>query len=687
MDTLIRTLPPKELYLFRTFSPVGYLSQVLPGYQMRESQLRLAQRIDRAITEGEDLAAEGPVGLGKSMAYCVPLAYHSHIGEVGSKSMVVTANIALQEQLIKKDLPLLQSALPWEFDFALLKGKNNFLCKNALRDMTEKLPDGRVRLRMLDDQDNTDHHMRVAAWGGTTKTGDRSELSFEPLPKVWSRFSVTHEECLGRQCQDFDDCFANKARENAEDRDIVVTNYHMYFAGISNGAQSGLPRHDFVVLDEAHAATEIARSFFGFTISESSIRWVSSRLSHDPILRDAINASAAKLFRDLKEYKDSPKYGSRIEGPLPLFYQGLLDNLTKAKWYFGEKVENFKKLDEKIENARDKAQIGKMVGMAERSLAATNNLINRLNSAFVCRTEIEEDTFVYFLDEEREHITVRAKRIEGGPVEDEGISQPVRILLSATLAVGGSFDHVVGGLSRAVPEVHLSSGVSTFVAESPFHWPSQAKLIIPEDFPSPRDKEAFQAQVALALGYIVEQAQGRTLALFTSWSALEAAYKALNGKTKYRLLKQGDLPRIKLIEEFKKDKASVLFGVESFWSGIDVPGEALSCVVIDKLPFPNVSDPVLDALEARMQQCSPIMHDPYAVAPDGIFVKHSIPRMILAMKQGFGRLIRSVGDRGVVVVLDKRVHTQWRSYGKLLVHSLPPVNLSTDLDDVGRFLK
>jgi len=227
------------------------------------------------------------------------------------------------------------------------------------------------------------------------------------------------------------------------------------------------------------------------------------------------------------------------------------------------------------------------------------------------------------------------------------------------------------------------TGVNTdlFAAESPFDWRRQAIVIVPEDFPDPKD-DVFRIKVGQALGYIVEQARGRTLGLFTSWVGLNTAYELLKPRCKYRILKQGDMPRGKLIEEFKKDQSSVLLGVESFWQGIDVPGDSLACLVIDKLPFPSLEDPILDALQERWDAVGAPMNHPRSP-----FDSYSVPRMVLSLKQGFGRLIRTTSDRGVVVILDRRVHTAYQRYGKVLLNSLPPTPQSVDLDDVGRFLK
>ena len=682
-ETMESAMPSEEMYLFKAFSPMGWLSGVISDYQMREGQLRLASRVNKALRYGEDLVAEGPVGLGKSLAYSVPLAYRTVLS--AATGLIVTANIALQEQLVFKDLPLLQKALPWQFDFSLIKGRNNYLCKNALRELYEKGPNGVTRLRMLDMQESTDAHMKIAAWADKTWTGDRSDLTFEPTPKVWSRFSVTAEECVGTPCPDYETCFANRARKLIAEgkHDIYVTNYHLFFGSLSHGESSiSLPRFDFAIFDEAHQATDIARTFFGFKITEGSFRWISSRIPDQPALRRALESHTFELFRTLKAARESMGNSSYLRQPfLPDIYEPIVHQLKEAAAYFARRVVWHKELLNKPQGDETRKKLGRMQAADGHAQDACIRLAKRLQISM----GNTDRGYVYSLETEKDQVILQAKRLRATDDGDERFKLHVdsRILVSATLTVGGSFDHIVEELKNTVPELGLSPVLRPFVAESPFHWTSQALLIIPEDFPSPKKREEFQKQSALAIGYSITQAKGRTLALFTSWTGLEAAYASLKDKTPYRLLKQGDMPRTKLLEEFRNDTSSVLFGVESFWSGVDIPGEALSCLIIDKLPFPNPDDPVMEALETSMRG-SPFEGDIYQ--ENDAFRRHSIPRMILSMRQGFGRLIRSTGDRGVVVVLDKRVHTKWDLYGKLLINSLPRVQLSTDLDDVGRFL-
>ena len=688
-------MPPEDLYIWRAFMPGGWLSKYLPGYQMRDGQLRLAQRIDSAIRENRDLIAEGPTGIGKSMAYAVPLAYRTV--SKATKAIIVTANIALQEQLINKDLPLLQSALPWPFDFALFKGRNNYLCKDALSTLLETdyfAKAGKRRLQVLDEQEGHVQHTAIAAWSNCTATGDVSELSFEPLTKVWDRFSVTSEDCLKNACQFHKNCHSNTAYKALEGADIVVTNYHIFFAQLALGGLSG---YEYVIFDEAHKSVDIARDFFGFRFNENTVKWITGRLHDYPHLKKGLEMASEMFFDELGNHYISGEYRTRLKDPSVFRTTAMLAQLTQAERIFAAQAQKQRGLAEEAEKdvnvtMEARLKLRRMNFEAARAYTAVTKMQKNLELL----THLDP-SLVYSLELERERLNLVARKIHIGEDLDKllfdkdnndgrlnSLASPLPAMptlsvtmLSATMAVGGSFDHIMKELG--VKPVWLD----LFVAESPFDWVRQAKLIVPEDLADPKDRDKFRQEVGMVLSYVVDQAKGRTLGLFTSWAGLNTAYEVLKTRSKYRVLKQGDMPRQKLLEEFQKDRSSVLLGVESFWQGIDVPGDALSCVVIDKLPFPNLDDPILDALQETWEGFV-TNHD---TATGGPFETYSIPKMVLSVRQGFGRLIRSVSDRGVVVILDRRIHTQWEKYGRILLNSLPPVPKSTDLDDIARFLK
>jgi ATP-dependent DNA helicase DinG len=678
IDSKPWAMPEEELYILRAFMPGGWLSSHLPDYVMREGQLRLAQKIDAGFKHSRDLIAEGPTGVGKSLAYAVPLAYHTIKNR--RRGLIVTANIALQEQLIQKDLPLLQKALPWDFDFVLHKGRNNYLCKDTAKNLLEKEPDGRRRLMILDEREGHDQYLRITNWGHETKTGDVSELPFEPRPNVWNHFSVTSEECVKQACLSYRDCWSQKAFAKIADASIVVTNYHIFFAHLQMGGMGF--KYDYVIFDEAHKAADIAREFFGFKINQGTLKWLAGRLRGEPFLQKNLESSSSTFFHDLDRHMSSGDYRARLKDPSVFRAAPLQQNLEQASSVFAKRLKHHQELFERAEqdstcSVEERLKLKRTLFDADRCW----NTAERLRTQLLDVMEINSD-YVYYLEEDRGHATLMAKKIDVGEQLEKGLWANERsvqslVLLSATMAVGGSFDHIMKELGISLPNVDF------FIAESPFDWQKQAMVIVPEEFADPRDPDQFRIQVGMALAYIVEQARGRTLGLFTSWMGLNVAYELLNPRCKYRILKQGDMPRAKLIEEFKKDESSVLLGVESFWQGIDVPGDSLACLVIDKLPFPSPDDPILDALQERWEA----FVTNHLSAKGSPFDTYSVPRMVLSIKQGFGRLIRSVSDRGVVVILDKRVHTQWNRYGDILLNSLPPVPQSVDLDEIARFLK
>jgi ATP-dependent DNA helicase DinG len=679
-------------YIDDTFGPTGALSQKFPGYSPREGQVALARAVDAAITAGggSHLVAEAPTGTGKSLAYAVPAAYHAaHLrgGDTRSSAILVTANIALQEQLVRKDLPLLAEILPWKFSYALLKGKNNYLC-------TDKLENGAAG--KVDPADEL-MHRQILKWAETTESGDVSELTFEPPGRLWSRFSVSSDDCVGKECEFYSVCPSERARRRAAEADIVVTNYHLFFADmrvreITAGFASILPKYRVAVLDEGHKAVDIARDFFGFKITEGSMRWVGSMLPNEEKMN--LEREQNSFFSSLLSFKRSGNYKARIRAPQAVASDQITQALAAAE------VEYLKILRE----------MGDPESMSLDELKRAKKIASRSNRAREIRLQIDLAMRLYVLPKLpwRAHPTVEPgetaetrwywsdpaaggdntvkSEAQLGVIEDvffieeeQGraslCSKPISVakllkdqlfnerhsvsVTSATLVAKGSFDFITEDLGVEKPK--------TLIAASPFSWRDQALLVLPQDVPEPNDMN-FTRIAAERCVQVIELARGRTLALFTSYKNLNAAHeKAM--RSGYRVLRQGDMPRTRLIDEFRKDVNSVLMGVESFWAGVDVPGESLSCVFMDRLPFMTPEDPVLDALTERDKEW---------------FMKYSVPKAIIAFKQGFGRLIRTTTDRGVVVVLDKRISTKF--YGKLFVQSLPSVQQSRNIEDVRRFL-
>ena len=634
-------------YLTDVFGERGLFASRFPGYEMREGQVALARMVDEAMRDGRHALGEGPCGTGKGVAYGVPSVWH--VRHRKKRIVIATANIALQEQLVTKDLPLLAEVLPWPFTFALLKGRNNYLCVDRLRDS-----EARGELSGLYD-DEQDRQMRdVLAWADETPTGDVSELPFVPMPQVWSKVAVSSDECKGKDCPFFDDCYSERARAAAREADIVVTNYHLLFAHLAVRRETGqdlvLPPFDMLVLDEAHEAAEIARDFFGFTVSAHTFHRL-ARYAADlgnRTLAEALRRHGGELFDRIASFARSPAYRCRLKQP------------------------GFVATGEAVSKLHSLAALGDAVDedeTREREIRATAR--NAARQARAAAARVQEGASqgdadkVYWIDlDAKGRAKLKAKPIDVSDLLREalfGATESVT-LVSATLAAGGSFDFVRSEIGVPVDALEL-------IADSPFDFESQALLVVPDDrLPEPRDFD-FPDAAAEFVGRVMDLCDGRTLGLFTSYRVLNAVYDRVHGNG-HRVLRQGDMPRTELARIFKEDTRSVLLGTDSFWTGIDVPGEALTGLVIDKLPFPHPEDPVVSAICER---------DPRA------FNNYLVPRAIITLRQGVGRLIRSRQDFGVIVLLDRRVAE--KRYGRQFLSSLPRMLTTRRMENIPRFLE
>lgn len=642
-------------YIDRVFGPGGILAQQFEGYQPRPGQVALARAVDRAIAEGEHLVAEAPTGTGKSVAYAVPATFWAS-REPELKVIIVTANIALQEQLAKKDLPFLKKVLPWRFDFALLKGRQNYAC-------VERLENGSPYQPHPDDHELAE---QIADWSSQTRTGDKSELDFEPSKRLWDRFSVSSEDCLGKECEFAEQCFANAANRRALDANVVVTNYHLFFADMQVRDMTGdaafiLPRYDVAILDEGHEAVDIARDFFGGQVTEGAIKRAVSMLPS--IQRDNVGAEAERFFDELRRVRRAPAYKARLRAP------GSVAGWEKIHEMLEETVAMYDVLMEETTRGRDWRELEreerKKVTRLEKRAKRAQEIDRQIVEAMTLPAPASRDDMrVHFIEEDGDRVKLCCRPVHVAARLRDSLFDPVSSVsvTSATLAVNNSFDYVVKDLGVDKP--------STLVAQSPFSWREQALLVTPSGLPDPtKQRDQHAILVAETCAQVIKEAEGRTLGLFTSRRGVDEAYrKAIH--TGYRILRQGEMPRTKLIDEFRRDVHSVLLGTTSFWTGVDVQGESLSCVFIDRLPFTPPDDPIMDALQEQDKEC---------------FMKYSVPRAIIAFKQGFGRLIRASTDRGVVVCMDGRLTTKF--YGRQFLASLPPVSRSQDVGDVGRFLR
>jgi len=633
-------------YLEQVFGDGGLLARRFPGYEKREGQVALARVVDQAMRDERHALGEGPCGTGKGVAYGVPSVWHAR--HRGKKVVIATANIALQEQLVRKDLPLLSEVLPWPFTFALLKGRNNFLCRDR---MAESEARGELAGFTGDDLDR--QLAEVAAWAETTTTGDVSELPFVPPPQVWSRFSVGSDDCKGDGCRFRDACFAERAKAAAAEADIVVTNYHLLFAHLAVRRETGqdlvLPAFDYLVLDEAHEAADIARDFFGFAVSEfAAIRLArfAEKLGKKK-LAERLRREASDFFAAVADHARSPAYKCRLKRPGFASAAQILNPLDELAAIAG-RIEEDESLDRE-----DRAE-----GRIARRQAST--AAARLREA----TALADPGKVYFIDlDQKGRAKLGAKPVHVADLLREELFGGTAsvTMVSATMTTAGTFDFIRA--EAGVPDDALE-----VVADSPFDFEHQALLVVPEGLPDPREP-GFVEAAAGAFKKVIDLCDGRTLGLFTSYRNLNAVHERVR-RNGHRVLRQGELPRTELTRVFKEDVGSVLLGTESFWTGIDVPGEALTGLVIDKLPFPNMDDPVVDAICAQDRNA---------------FNTYLVPRAIIMLRQGVGRLIRSQSDVGVAVILDRRIAD--KPYGRRFIKSLPPMLTTRNLDNIARFLE
>jgi ATP-dependent DNA helicase DinG len=623
---------PKLDSMREVFGVGGSLARVLDRYEAREEQAELADAVEQALADGRHLLAEAGTGTGKSLAYLVPALAS------GRRVVVATATKALQEQLLTKDVPIAAAALGRDVNVAVLKGRQNYLCRNRLQGFA--LLGGSLFARPEDGR----AFDAMRGWIDATETGDRAELDVEPSPSLWTELAVGSDRCLGRTCADVGTCFSEAARERASHADLVIANHALYFADLGlrerrDGA-GVLPEHDAVVFDEAHRLEEAAATWLGGRVSGSGLHRLARDI--DRACREAnVPAPARPLDRVERAAGDlfdevCPGTGrTRLRQPPVLVFRALAERLSElAAALSGENDE----LD----------------ALAARALGAVLDVQACLDPGELERVIWAEPDAVAWAP-------VDVSRPLRERLWDDG---PTAILVSATLGTGDDFGFVRDRLGlRGATELRVGS---------PFRFDEQALLYLPEGLLDPRSDGALElvAEEAAALCAV---SSGRALVLTSSYRALDAIAGRLRGRLPYNVLVQGDAPRERLLERFAREVDSVLVATATFWQGVDVPGEALSLLVIDKLPFPAPGDPLV---EARCERIS-------AEGGDW-FSDYSLPAAVLQLRQGFGRLIRTHSDRGVVAILDPRLRT--RPYGRTFVEALPPCRVVSERDQVASFL-
>ncbi|MEE8379069.1 MAG: ATP-dependent DNA helicase [Gammaproteobacteria bacterium] len=621
----------------------GPLAKHISGFASRSQQQAMAETVAETLEKDGLLIAEAGTGTGKTFAYLVPALL------CGKKVMISTGTKNLQDQLFHRDLPTVRKALGVSTSIALLKGRANYLCHHRL-----EMLEGR---RMRPEQQ--DHLARIRSWTGRTRSGDTAELGEIPEDSsIWPMVTSTTDNCLGSECPAYSECFVMNARKEAQAADVLVVNHHLFFADMAlrdEGFGEILPGVNAFIFDEAHQLPEVASVFFGLNLGGRQIidlgRDTLVELHNEAPDQDLAQACVTKLEKSVRDFRLALGTDTR-RGPWAKVAESrvlvdaaddLLATLIRLEEVLEPLAERGKGLERCWRRCLElQKRFGQFVDGSEQNYIQWFETHSRSFVLHMTPLDIHE-TFRAYVDKHRS----------------------AWIFTSATLAVGDSFKHFSRNLG-----IDDASGE---LWDSPFDFSKQALLYVPTHMPQPNTAEYTGAVVEAAMP-VIEASGGRTFFLLTSHRALREVAERLEGEIEYPLLVQGTLPRAELLERFRELGNAVLVGTSSFWEGVDVRGEALSCVIIDKLPFSSPGDPVLQArLDAMREQ---------GLNP---FFDHQVPQAVITLKQGVGRLIRDGADRGVLMICDPRLFG--KSYGRVFRNSLPPMPITRDVADAQAFFE
>jgi ATP-dependent DNA helicase DinG len=652
--------PPRRLpTLHEFFAPGGLLSQAHPNYEFRRGQLQMAEAVERALAEKRHLIVEAGTGTGKTLAYLLPVI------RSGKRVIISTGTKNLQEQLFFKDIPFLEQHLG-KLRVCYMKGRSNYLCRQKLYDLTDQ--------PVLNGLQEIEQYRQIAEWETTTESGDRAELKGLPEnTQLWPKLDARTERCTGQKCLQWERCFITEMHRRAAESDIIIVNHHLFFADLSlrqsGGPDAGvLPDFSAVIFDEAHELEDVAGSYFGVSVSnlrfEELARDIEATLQNKKAISPGIIQALARLRERSRFFFGllPPGDGRSAFTEREAFLEKNGDDYDAVMQSLGRIVAELELLPQKPEE---------VFGFSRRCQELQAQL------AFIMESEDKNTVFwLEYRGESRRarsgqtHIVLQATPIDVSQILKQTLFENVEtaVLTSATLAVAGSPDR--GNFEYILQRVGLEHAREMVVA-SHFNYGKQAILYVPPDMPDPRSP-SFGRAAAEKIRRVLEVTQGRAFCLFTSYAQMNDIHDRLLGELPFPMLLQGTSPKNALLEEFRLTPGAVLFATASFWQGVDVQGEQLSCVIIDRLPFAVPNDPVV---AARIRAIND--------AGGNAFFEYQVPAAVIALKQGFGRLVRSVKDRGVLALLDNRLLKQ--RYGKIFVDSLPAYKKTKDLADVETF--
>ncbi|HEY4361096.1 MAG TPA: ATP-dependent DNA helicase [Bryobacteraceae bacterium] len=639
-------MPPstaKPLTVREFFGKRGLLSEWHPNYEFRDGQLQMAEAVESALAERKHLIVEAGTGTGKTLAYLVPAILS------GKRVVISTGTKNLQEQLFYKDVPFLAKNLG-ALRVSYMKGRSNYACRQKIYD-AEKEP-------VLAGLEEVADFEVIRQWEKTTETGDRAEIKTLPEnSSAWAKFDARSDLCTGQKCPQFERCFITQMHQRAQQSDIVIVNHHLFFADLAvKGDERGaiIPDYTAVIFDEAHEVEDVAGQYFGVSVSSYQFE---------------------ELARDISALAHRKDFGSQ-ELDRVLITLGDVSATFLARFGVKEGRTGFRGQDAFLEQNedvyRDVLRALELVSLTLQLLSAppdevlllisrTRDMARRLEFWM----ESRDRAYVYWIERRGRGTFLQATPIEIAQLLDQKLFDAIDcvVLTSATLAVAGGFEYTQQRLGLR--------NARTLVVPSHFNYEKQALLFVPQNLPDVRSP-AFTGAAADEIVELLYLSKGRAFVLFTSYQQMRLVYDRVSLEVPYQTLMQGTGPRSALLEEFRSTPNAVLFATSAFWQGVDVPGDQLSMVIIDKLPFAVPSDPVVEARIA-------------AIRSDGgePFSSYQVPQAAIALKQGFGRLIRSRSDRGVLALLDNRI-TKTR-YGQIFFDSLPPYRFTAKRQDVEKF--